>query len=77
MYLRNLAKNPYWGVLVSYPCDLGSSNRRKELCQLGLGVQGHMGCWGSEWYCSGEGECTGEGCGGDGHFGGNGGWGVC
>nr|GEX98568.1 hypothetical protein [Tanacetum cinerariifolium] len=23
-----------------------------------------MGCWGSEWYCSGEGECTGEGCGG-------------
>nr|GEZ43669.1 hypothetical protein [Tanacetum cinerariifolium] len=24
---------------------------------------GHMGCWGSEWYCSGEVECTGEGCG--------------
>nr|GEX28851.1 zinc finger, CCHC-type [Tanacetum cinerariifolium] len=37
------------------PCEIERANRNRGSCQLGLGAQGHMGCWGSEWYYSGEG----------------------
>nr|GEZ17407.1 hypothetical protein [Tanacetum cinerariifolium] len=43
--------------------ELDSCHVNEGFCHVGLGVQGHMGCWGSEWYYSGEGECIGEGCG--------------
>nr|GEV24082.1 hypothetical protein [Tanacetum cinerariifolium] len=42
---------------------LDSCHVNEGFCHVGLGAQGHMGCWGSEWYCSSKGECTGEGCG--------------
>nr|GEU65478.1 putative ribonuclease H-like domain-containing protein [Tanacetum cinerariifolium] len=35
-----------------------------------------MGCWGKFWYCSGKVKCTVEVCGGEGVFGGKGGYGA-
>nr|GEV19739.1 hypothetical protein [Tanacetum cinerariifolium] len=38
------------------------ANRIERICHVGLGLQDHMGCWGSIWYCSGALRCTGECC---------------
>nr|GEX49644.1 hypothetical protein [Tanacetum cinerariifolium] len=58
-----LGQNSFKSVLVSYPCDLGSSNENEGFCHVGLGDAVTWGVGEKVWYCSGMERCTGEGCG--------------
>nr|GEV56529.1 hypothetical protein [Tanacetum cinerariifolium] len=49
-------------MLVSYPCDLGSSNENEGFCHVGLGNAVTWGVGEKVWYCFGIERCTGEGC---------------
>nr|GEU42671.1 hypothetical protein [Tanacetum cinerariifolium] len=51
--------------------ELDSCHVNEGFCHVGLGAQGHMRCWRSEWYCLDKGEYTGEGCRGMGVLEGN------
>nr|GEU82066.1 hypothetical protein [Tanacetum cinerariifolium] len=73
---KDSAKLPYRGVFVHDLCDPWSANRIEGLCHVGLGHRVTWGVGERGWYCSGEVGYTVDSCGGEGHFGGNFGYGV-